>query len=162
MRYAQIIIIILTVGLLAYQILCPPVPIPIPIPIPVLTPNQILLDMGRQWTVQSVRTGKPHSTLQKAAEAHAAYQARVQTQGHQDWETRVIDLQRKMPGYVFTEVANESWPGQDVKAAANEMYRSWRLSSGHWAAVNGRCNYYGYAMCRGANDTWYACGIFAK
>jgi hypothetical protein len=44
--------------------------------------------------------------------------------------------------------------------AAREMYRSWRLSSGHWSAVNGRCDYYGYAMRRGANGTWYACGIF--
>lgn len=68
----------------------------------------------------------------------------------------------QMPNcHEFREVANESWPGQDVNAAAKEMYRSWRLSPGHWAAVNGRCSYYGYAMVLGRNGIWYACGIFA-
>jgi hypothetical protein len=42
------------------------------------------------------------------------------------------------------------------------MYRSWKLSAGHWSAVNGSCRYYGYAMCLGSNGVWYACGIFAQ
>lgn len=159
MYYMRIVIILSAVGFLIY--LARPAPRP-PTPAPASTPNQILLATGRQWGVLSIRTGKPHPTLQRAAEAHAAYQARVQVQGHQNWDTRVVDLQRKMPDCSeFKEVANESWPSQDVKAAANEMYRSWKLSPGHWSAVNGRCNYYGYAMCRGSNGTWYAAAIFA-
>ena len=75
----------------------------------------------------------------------------------------MAELRRQMPDcHTFKEVANESWPGQDMDAAAYEMYRSWRLSAGHWSAVNGRCRYYGYAMRRGSNGIWYACAIFAE
>jgi len=155
------IVIALLLGLLAYLILCR-APAPTLVPKPTPSPNQVLLGMGRQWGVLSIRTGKPCSTLQQAAEAQAAYQARVQIQGHQNRDVRMANLYRKMPNCnEFKEVVNESWSGQDVNAAANEMYRSWQTSNGHWSAVNGRCNYYGYAMCRGLNGIWYACAIFA-
>lgn len=142
-----------------------PIPLaPIPLaPIPLAPSDAKLIAEGQRWHVKSIATGQHHATLQRAAEDHAAYQARVQVQGHQNWETRMVELQRRMPGCrEFQEVANESWPGQDMKAAAYEMYRSWKLSEGHWSAVNGRCRYYGYAMRRGNNGTWYACGIFAR
>jgi len=126
-------------------------------------PNQVLIQTGRDLGVQSIRTGRQHPILQQKAQEHAAYQARVQVQGHQGWARRVAELQRLMPDcHEFKEVANESWPGQDVPAAAKEMYRSWKLSPGHWSAVNGRCTYWGYAMVRGTNGVWYACGIFAN
>jgi len=123
--------------------------------------NQVLIQTGRALRVQSIVTGQPHPLLQKAAEEHAAYQARVGVQGHQGWNQRVQYLMRALPDcHEFREVANESWPGQDVTAAASEMYHSWRQSPGHWSAVNGRCGYYGYAMVLGRNNVWYACGIF--
>jgi hypothetical protein len=122
-----------------------------------------LIAEGRHWHVQSLATGRLHSALQRAAEEHAAYQARIQVQGHQDWDGRVAGLRRQVPEcHTFAEVANESWPDQNMNAAAYEMYRSWKLSPGHWSAVNGRCRYYGYAMRLGSNGTWYACGIFAE
>jgi len=128
-----------------------------------LTPNQVLVQTGRDLGVLSIRSGQLHPVLQREAENHAAYQARVQVQGHQGWDQRYARIARQMPDSdTFKEVANESWPGQDVNAAAREMYRSWKLSSGHWAAVNGPCTYYGYAMVRGSNGVWYACGIFAN
>ncbi len=136
----------------------PPTPIPTP-----PTPNQILIQTGHDLGVTSLRTGRQHPVLQRMAEAHAAYQAAVQTQGHQFWAQRVERLRQQMPECrEFSEVANESWNGQDVNAAAYEMYRSWKLSPGHWSAVNGRCNYWGYAMVRGKNGTWYAAGVFAR
>ena len=128
-----------------------------------LTPDQRLVKEGRAWHVRSIVTGQPHADLQEAAEAHAAYQAHVGVQGHQGWKQRVVELRRKLPDcHTFAEVANESWPGQDMDAAAYEMYRSWKLSPGHWSAVNGPCRYYGYAMRLGDNGVWYACGIFAE
>ena len=128
-----------------------------------LTPNEVLVETGRELGVLSIRTGRPHPVLQRAAEAHAAYQARVQVQGHQGWDHRYARIARLLPDCdTIKEVANESWPGQDVNAAAKEMYRSWRLSPGHWSGVNGRCAYYGYSMVRGQNGVWYACGIFAE
>lgn len=126
-----------------------------------LPSDKKLIDVGRQQRVQSILTGQLHPDVQKMAERHATHQARVQVQGHQGWEQRVVELQRLVPEVrEWKEVANESWRGQDMNAAAHEMYRSWRLSSGHWSAVNGHCNYYGYSMRLGANGTWYACGIF--
>lgn len=120
-----------------------------------------LIDRGRLEGVQSIKTGKLDDEVQRAARQHATYQATVQHQGHQNWDRRVQELQRLHPEIrEWKEVANESWPGQNVDDAAREMYHSWRQSSGHWSAVNGRCIYYGYSMVRGANGVWYACGIF--
>ncbi len=128
-----------------------------------ITPNEQLVEVGRALQVQSIMTGQPHPVLQREAEAHAAYQARIHQQGHQWWDQRYARLRSQIPEcHEFSEVANESWLGQDQTAAAHEMYRSWKLSSGHWSAVNGRCRYYGYAMVRGSNGVWYACGIFAE
>lgn len=121
-----------------------------------------LVEAGRRWGVASLRTGQPHPVLQAAAEEHAEFQARWGQQGHQNWDARKARIWQQMPGVrSIEEVANESWPGQDEAAAANEMFRSWRTSSGHWGYVNGRCRYWGYAMVLGRNRTWYACGIFA-
>jgi hypothetical protein len=126
-----------------------------------MTPNEELIAVGRKLGVQSL-LGQPHPVLQREAEAHAVYQARVQKQGHQGWEQRCLRLREQIQSEEFSEVANESWPNQRQEAAAKEMYRSWRLSHGHWVSVNGPCRYYGYAMVKGSNGIWYACGIFAK
>ena len=129
----------------------------------VSTPNTILIQTGRDIGVLSLRTGVQHPVLQAMAEEHAEFQARVQQQSHRDWGQRVLLLRQRMPNCnEFAEVVNESWPGQDVNAAAKEMYASWKKSPGHWSCVNGRCNYWGYTMVRGKNGVWYACGEFAK
>jgi hypothetical protein len=129
-----------------------------------MTPNEQLLETGRHLRVRSIMTGQVHPVLQAEAEAHAAYQAQIHRQGHFWWEQlRYPRMRPQIPEcHTFAEVVNESWPGQDQEAAAREMYRSWKLSPGHWSAVNGRCRYYGYAMVRGSNGVWYACGIFAE
>jgi hypothetical protein len=132
-------------------------------PAPLTPADARLIAEGRRWRVQSLTTGRLHPHLEAAAQRHAGYQAAVQIQGHQGWNARMAELQRLMPDCrEFQEVANESWPGQDIQAAAYEMYRSWKLSEGHWSAVNGHCRYYGYAMRLSKNGTWYACGIFAR
>ena len=138
--------------------------LPIVIAVFVLTlPNTILIKEGQRLGVLSIKTGTQNQVLQEAAEEHAAYQARVQVQGHQNWNQRVQLLRQKMPNCSeFSECAAESWPGQDVNAAAKEMFHSWRQSPGHWSCINGRCNYWWYAMVRGRNGTYYACAIFAK
>ena len=129
----------------------------------VLTPSEQLVEIGRELQVRSILTGQPHPVLQTEAEAHAAYQAKIQRQGHFWWEHRYARFRPQLPDcHTFSEVVNESWPGQDQESAAKEMYRSWKLSPGHWSAVNGPCRYYGYAMCLGDNGVWYACGIFAE
>ncbi len=99
--------------------------------------------------------------LQREAESHAGYQARILRQGHHHWETRFHRLNALLPrGLVAREVCAESWPGQNLVEAAIECVRCWRLSSGHWSAVRARQSAFGYDMKRGRNGVWYATGVF--
>jgi len=129
-----------------------------------LSPADTLVETGRQLQVRSIATGHPHPVLQAEAEAQATYQAKRHRQGHFWWDQiRYPRIRPQIPECdTFSEVVNESWPGRDQEAAAKEMYRSCKLSPGHWSAVNGSCRYYGYSMCLGDNGVWYACGIFAQ
>lgn len=129
-----------------------------------LLPREPLIEIGNSLGVQSLKTGAPHPVLQAMASRHAQYQASVGKQGHQHFASRVQELYRDMPDcHEFSEVAAESWPDQDEMTAAMDAYRSWKASDGHWAAVNGACAFYGYAMCyRPKNRIWYSCGLFAQ
>lgn len=99
--------------------------------------------------------------LQREAESHSGYQARILRQGHHQWETRFHRLNAVLPrGLMAREVCAESWPGQNLVEAAIECVRCWRLSSGHWNAVRARQAVFGYDMKRGRNGVWYATGVF--
>ena len=98
-------------------------------------PDLTLIRVGRDLGVKSIATGVQNDVCQNMATRQAIYQARIHQQGHQNWESRVQELYRAMPDCdSFAEVCNESWPGQDTESAAHEMYRSWKLSPGHWKA----------------------------
>jgi hypothetical protein len=127
-----------------------------------LSPDQCLLQEGKAWHVRSIATGQLNDILQKAAHEHASYEAHVEKQGHQFWQQRVEKLRRQLSDCSeFSECANESWPDQNMQNAAYEVYKSWKKSPGHWASINGYCDYYGYSMVLGRNGVWYACAIFA-
>lgn len=130
---------------------------------PLADPHRLLIDAGLAIGIKSLTTGQNGPILQQAAEFHAAYQADLGIQGHQNWQRRSDQLRDLMPECSeFKEVANESWPNQDVEAAASEMYRSWKLSEGHWRAVDGHCSFWGYAMSYDERSKrWFACGILA-
>ena len=101
--------------------------------------------------------------LAKEAERHSLHQARIQCQGHHNWDQRFRRINTVLPaGLVACEVCAESWPGESLVEAAIECVRSWRTSPGHWDAVNGACPVYGYDMKRGRNGIWYATGIFGQ
>lgn len=105
--------------------------------------------------------GKLDAVLAGEAESHSDHQARIQLQGHHNWETRFHRINARLPqGYLATEVCAESWPGEPLLQAAIECVRCWRYSTGHWSAVRARHGRYGYDMKRGANGIWYATGIF--
>lgn len=107
--------------------------------------------------------GDIHSELLSEAASHASYQARIRVQGHQGWESRFHRITAKLPqGLLATEVCAESWPGERLVEAALECVRCWRLSSGHWRAVNAFHPVYGYDIKRGTNGIWYATGIFGE
>ena len=101
--------------------------------------------------------------LAKEAERHSLHQARIQLQGHHNWDRRFRRINAALPaGMTATEVCAESWPGESLVEAAAECVNSWRQSPGHWAAVSGDCPVYGYDMKRGRNGIWYATGILGQ
>ncbi len=107
--------------------------------------------------------GLSSALLMEEAEKHSMHQASIGVQGHHAWDHRFHRINARLPaGLVAQEVCAESWPGQDLFAAAIECVHSWRQSSGHWSAVSGRHTFFGYDMKRGANGIWYATGIFGR
>ncbi len=108
-------------------------------------------------------TGQFDPILAQEAENHSAYQARIRLQGHHHWDSRFHRISQQLPGGLLAqEVCAESWPGQNLLEAAIECVRCWRLSSGHWSAVQAAHPRYGYDMKKGDNGVWYATGIFAR
>ena len=104
--------------------------------------------------------GQPDDRLLSEAENHSHHQARILLQGHHGWEARGPRIAAIFGGSP-REVCAESWPGQNLVESAIECVRCWRLSSGHWGAVQARNRGFGYDMKLGANGIWYATGIFA-
>lgn len=101
--------------------------------------------------------------LAKETEKHADHQASITLQGHHNWERRFHEINAQLPrGLLAQEVCAESWPGQNLMAAATECVHSWRQSPGHWSAVSGQQSLFAYDMKRGRNGVWYATGIFAR
>jgi hypothetical protein len=105
--------------------------------------------------------GRPDDRLLVEAESHSQYQAAIRLQGHHGWDARFSRI-AAMLGCSPREVCAESWPGQNLVESAIECVRCWRLSSGHWSAVQARNRAFGYDMKLGANGVWYATGIFAN
>lgn len=128
--------------------------------------------LTQRTLIYAVRTHpeRPGSTdgqiledLSREAEMQSCYQARLQSQGHHNWETRFQRIRARLSGgLTASEVCAESWPGEGLLAAAIECVRCWRQSSGHWRAVRERHPCYGYDMKRGNNGIWYATGIFGQ
>jgi hypothetical protein len=104
--------------------------------------------------------GAPDNRLLDEAESHSQYQANIRLQGHHGWNARFPRISAMLGGSP-REVCAESWPGQRLVESAIECVRCWRLSSGHWNAVQAQTRAFGYDMKLGANGVWYATGIFA-
>lgn len=96
---------------------------------------------------------KHDAALEVAATSHAETCARLCRGGHHNWNARFHQL-----GGNVREVAAESWPGQDVEAAAKECVHSWSQSPGHWRSLR-QGGAGGFGMRRGRNGTWYGVGI---
>ncbi len=106
--------------------------------------------------------GTPSPVLMKEAQRHSQRQARLQLQGHHDWEQRFHRINAQLgQGLVCQEVVAESWAGMELVEAALDCVRAWRQSPGHWEAVRRRHRFYGYDIQRGKNGVWYATGLFA-
>lgn len=107
-------------------------------------------------------SGPASSLLFAEAASHSQHQARINLQGHHNWDQRFHSINSRLPGHVASEVCAESWPGETLVQAAESCVDSWRQSPGHWSAVRQRHALFGYDMQRGTNGIWYATGIFAR
>jgi hypothetical protein len=105
--------------------------------------------------------GSPDCRLLNEAQSHSQYQAQIRLQGHHGWNARFPRISA-MLGVPAREVCAESWPGQRLVESAVECVRCWRLSPGHWNAVQAQTRAFGYDMKLGSNGVWYATGIFAE
>lgn len=103
--------------------------------------------------------GRQHTTLARAAESHSRLQARIQRQGHHNWNSRFQQISSAGGGSA-SEVVAESWPNQTMIDSCIDCVDSWRHSPGHWRAVRSRHRSYGYDIRRGRNGIWYGTGIF--
>ena len=122
--------------------------------------DQVLINAAMQTRVMSVTTGQWDPLLQQLAHDQAAYCARVGVQGHQLFASQFARYSGQCPG--LKSVVAESWPSQTREESGPECIKCWRLSSGHWQAVNGQCGRWGYAMVRGSNGIWYGAGYFCN
>src|SRR5262249_62347289 len=108
-----------------------------------------------------------HAAFLSHAESHCARQAVAQRQHHANLGAAMQWLQSQTGVGLggASEVVAESWGrvvgGENVLEASFSCVDAWRHSPGHWGAVSGAHRYFGYDIARGANDTWYATGIFA-
>jgi hypothetical protein len=103
-----------------------------------MTPNQILVQVGSEKAVLSLRR-KPHKVIQRFAQRHAEYMARLLTSGHQHWAKRREQLIKAASDAIeFVEVcvASRDW-NTKPRPAAIDIFDSWRQSPGHWSVVNG-------------------------
>jgi len=125
------------------------------------TPTDLLIEAGRRLGVASIVQTEQHPLFMALALKHATYMADVHKQGHQGFDKRAADIMRMFPGSTPSEIAAESWKGQSDVEAADDAYKSWKSSKGHWRECSAAHTYYGYAMVRGGN-IWYSCGLFAN
>jgi hypothetical protein len=108
-------------------------------------------------------TGAACPLLMNEATKHSSHQASIRLQGHHGWNQRFQSISAQLGGGMHAqEVCAESWPGQNLVEAAEELVNSWRQSSGHWSAVRAGQPRYGYDMKLGSNGVWYGTGIFGQ
>jgi len=115
--------------------------------------------------------GEASPVLYEEAESHSHYQAQIQVQGHQQWESRFQRIIGRLFGRAGrssnvqampAEVVAESWPNENLIDSCVDCVDSWRHSSGHWSQVHAQHVSYGYDIQRGNNGIWYATGIFSN
>jgi hypothetical protein len=123
--------------------------------------HKALIEAGRTLDVLSLRTGGLHPVLQKMAQDHAQAQADQNRMGHQGWDERSKSLFTLIPEATnFREVC--AYSGYRFPEVTKNLFESWWKSKAHWTWVDGRCDFWGYAMAYDSKSRlFFACGIFA-
>ena len=126
------------------------------------SPAGLLIAAGRKLGVKSIVDSQQNPFMMMLANKHAIEQADVCFQSHNGFDQRAADVMKLQPEAEVEEIVAESWKDQTDVQAADDAYKCWRQSPGHWKACNSPHTWYGYSMARGRNGIWYSSGIFAN
>ena len=121
-----------------------------------------LIEAGLQFPGANVCKSEPHPLLMELATKHAEYQARVRTQGHQNFNKRSQEIMNAGLGRETAEICAESWKRQENDSMFDlgwEMFKCWKESPGHWSVASKQHRYFGADMAKGSNGVWYSCII---
>lgn len=127
-----------------------------------MTPTELLIEAGRRIGVKSITESQLHEFMMALAERHANEQAKACYQSHNGFNGRASEVMAKFGGGTVSEIVAESWPNQNENEAAEDAWKDWKQSPGHWREANSPHSYYGYSIAKGKNNIWYSCGIFVN
>ncbi len=103
-----------------------------------------------------------HEGLDRLAQGHAEYMARVRVQGHQGFDARFHAARKATGCRAVAEICAETWTWQSEATPAEqwaEYVKSWRQSPGHWSVARVRHKFIGAGSAKGRNGNWYGCII---
>jgi len=124
-----------------------------------MTNSEYLIEAGKIFPGVKVCESPNHPLLMDLAQKHSQYMAKVQRLGHQNFQSR-YELIKDMLDMGASEIAAMSWfdDPQDLSLnkVAEEMYKSWRSSAGHWKVASVKHAFAGYGMEKGLNGIWYS------
>lgn len=122
------------------------------------TTDQALIQAARGFPGAHCCDGEIHACVQQVATEAAQSQADAGRCYHFDLDGR---YQRLWAEFGMSAHLNEIAASGHIlrtdtpEEAAEEMFRSWNLSPGHWAVASRKHTWYGAAMRQGANGVFY-------
>ena len=119
----------------------------------------LLVALGARGAEPALAFASPqHPILNRLAQRHASYMARVQVQGHQGFSVRAAAARNATGLSDVAEICAESWKWQhaaDWNQQWAEYEKCWRQSPGHWNVARRRHRLIGVGSARGRNNVWY-------
>jgi uncharacterized protein YkwD len=103
-----------------------------------------------------------HAALDKLAQQHAEYMARVQQGGHQGFDERFAKAVQATGLRSVREIAACTWDWQRDATPAEqwaEYVKCWRLSPGHWRTAGVRHKFVGTGSAKSKTGIWFGCLI---
>ena len=129
-----------------------------------MSPSEALIEAGLRFPGAHICESKKHPLLMQLCSEHSQYMADHHKQGHQNFSER-YDTISKILKCNASEICAESWDRQKddpLPVIADEMFKCWKSSSGHWKIASQKHTFFGGDMCQNKeNGVWYSCMLVA-
>jgi len=129
-----------------------------------MTPSEALIEAGLRFEGAHICESQPHPLLMQLCSSHTQYMVDYKQLGHQNFQERWDTINRIL-GVSAAEIAAQTWDRQrndTLEAVADEMFKCWRQSTGHWRIASVKHKFFGGDMCQNEeNGIWYSCMIGA-